>query len=1533
MANTTLQLKKSGVTGNVPDSLSHGELAINYADGKLFYRHANNSIASIDSGGSSSDSFSTINVASSLILASSPFDTLSIVPGNNVSISANTISKTITINSTLAANASDQAVNDTQNTRMSIIEGVNSGQNTTINALIQNDNVFNDLIYLELKPVNNDQNTAITIIQGVNAGQNTRMSIIEGVDTGQNTRMSIIEGVDAGQNTRMSIIEGVNTDQNTRITITEGVDVGQNTRLTNIESVNLDQNNAITIIQGVDVTQNTRITSVDTFASGAYDKANSANVLAQNAYDVANTKFSSSGGLISGSVTISGNNDLIVTGNLSVLGNTFSVNTQTLEVVDPIISLALGNYFSDALDIGLSGHYNDGTNAHTGLIRDHGTKDWYLFQGYTPDLSGNNNIDISHPSFNTANLIANKIIAQNVIVNGVDFSQSQTTQNNRITAVDTYANGAFAKANTNSDSIAIIQGINTTQNTRLDIADINFAEIDAVDTTQNTNITAAYVHANNAFNQANTNSGLIDDVQNLQFTQNGRLTALENVNTTQNTRITLIEGVNANQNTRIAIVEGVNTGQNTRMSIIEGVDTTQNTNITIATNAGQSAFAQANSANVLAQNAYDAANTKFNSSGGNISGSVTITGNNSLTVTGNLTVLGSTTSINTEVYEVVDPMIKLAIGNYFSDALDIGFAGHYNDGSNAHTGLIRDHGTKDYYLFQGYTPELAGNNNININDVSFETANLNAKFIKGNVISSTVVADGRELGTYTQSAFNQANASNNLASSSYNQANAANNLASSAYDQANAASNLASSASSNTIVIQGVNDTQNTRMSIIEGVDTDQNTRMTIIEGVDTTQNTNITIATNAGQGAFDQANNTAGGLTSANARLTIIEGVDTTQNTNITIATNAAQSAFAQANNTAGGLTSANTRLTIIEGVDTDQNTRMTIIEGVNSGQNTRMSIIEGIDVTQNTNITIATNAGQGAFDQANNTAGGLTSANARLTIIEGVDLDQNTRITAADAKAQAAFNAANTGGGGGSGADQYARDTANLAIGIDVTQNTRLTIIEGVNTDQNTRITISEGVNTDQNTRITISEGVNTDQNTRITAAFDRANLSITTSGGTISGSLNVTQNLSVTGNLSVLGTTTSINTQQYEVVDPMIKLAIGNYTSDLVDIGFAGHYNDGANAHTGLFRDFATKDYYLFQGYTPELSGNNNVDINHASFSTANLRASLLRSNVIATTISTSTISIDGRDQSSVDSSQNTVINFILGVDTAQNTRMSIIEGVDTAQNTRITINEGVDTGQNTRMTIIEGVDTTQNTNITHALNASAGAFLQANTAAGGLTSANTRLTIIEGVDVGQNTRMTIIEGVNTGQNTRMTIIEGVDVGQNTRMTIIEGVDLGQNTRITAAFDRANTALTPAGNTTTSVQIGSLGVGTAASGTTGEIRATNNITAFFTSDFRFKENIQNIPNALDIVDNIKGKTFDWTDSYISNHGGEDGYFIRKSDFGVIAQDVLKVFPLAVREKEDGSLAVDYSKLVALAFAAISELRKEIDEIKKSK
>jgi len=128
----------------------------------------------------------------------------------------------------------------------------------------------------------------------------------------------------------------------------------------------------------------------------------------------------------------------------------------------------------------------------------------------------------------------------------------------------------------------------------------------------------------------------------------------------------------------------------------------------------------------------------------------------------------------------------------------------------------------------------------------------------------------------------------------------------------------------------------------------------------------------------------------------------------------------------------------------------------------------------------------------------------------------------------------------------------------------------------------------------------------------------------------------------------------------------------------------------------------------------------------------------------------------------------------------------------------------------------------------------------------------------------------------------------------------------------------------------QVDSLGVATAASGTSGEIRATNDITAFYSSDKSLKENIKNIENPLEKVSQINGVTFDWTDDYIKEHGGEDKYFVRKNDVGVIAQEIEKVLPQVVATRENGIKAVKYDRIVALLIESVKELKKEIEELK---
>ena len=116
-------------------------------------------------------------------------------------------------------------------------------------------------------------------------------------------------------------------------------------------------------------------------------------------------------------------------------------------------------------------------------------------------------------------------------------------------------------------------------------------------------------------------------------------------------------------------------------------------------------------------------------------------------------------------------------------------------------------------------------------------------------------------------------------------------------------------------------------------------------------------------------------------------------------------------------------------------------------------------------------------------------------------------------------------------------------------------------------------------------------------------------------------------------------------------------------------------------------------------------------------------------------------------------------------------------------------------------------------------------------------------------------------------------------------------------------------------------------------GAITATGDITAYYTSDKRHKNNIQIIPNALEKVSKLNGVTWEWND---------DVNEVTKSTpkTGLIAQDVQSVLPEVVKEREDGFLSLDYSKMMGLMVEAIKEqqtqihkLNLEIEVLKKQK
>lgn len=111
-----------------------------------------------------------------------------------------------------------------------------------------------------------------------------------------------------------------------------------------------------------------------------------------------------------------------IAGDLFVTGNVTTTNVASVVVSDPLIYLAGNNYTSDLVDIGFTANYNDGTNRHTGLFRDASDGGLYkLFNNLTQELSGNNLIDVSDPSYRIATLNA-YLTSSGLTTNGTNIA-------------------------------------------------------------------------------------------------------------------------------------------------------------------------------------------------------------------------------------------------------------------------------------------------------------------------------------------------------------------------------------------------------------------------------------------------------------------------------------------------------------------------------------------------------------------------------------------------------------------------------------------------------------------------------------------------------------------------------------------------------------------------------------------------------------------------------------------------------------------------------------------------------------------------------------------------------------------------------------------------------------------------------------------------------------------------------------------------------------------------------------------------------
>ena len=322
-----------------------------------------------------------------------------------------------------------------------------------------------------------------------------------------------------------------------------------------------------------------------------------------------------------------------------------------------------------------------------------------------------NEIVINTVSSNSSSVLLNSniIVSGNLTVNGTIALPALTT-------VGLYANAAYTQANT-ADQRAVTSGVYANSAYLQANAAYNAAN-NATDTWVRNAANSASSYANSAYDQANT--------------------ATTNAATSDQKAVT--SGVYAN-----AAFSRANTA---------------NTNAATADQKAVSAGSYANSSYNHANSAFSTANTKYNSSGGTISGDVNITGN--------LNVVGNTVTHSSNSFVVNDPLILLANNNP-GNLLDTGFISHYIEGGvTKHSGLVRDSSANTYYLFDSYVPHLQETNTIDPDEPTLRITTL-----KSNLISDLVLVRGYDVVDHTNNAYTQANTANQRAITSGVYANAA----------------------------------------------------------------------------------------------------------------------------------------------------------------------------------------------------------------------------------------------------------------------------------------------------------------------------------------------------------------------------------------------------------------------------------------------------------------------------------------------------------------------------------------------------------------------------------------------------------------------------------------------------------------------------------------------------------------------------------------------------------------------------------------
>ena len=463
---------------------------------------------------------------------------------------------------------------------------------------------------------------------------------------------------------------------------------------------------------------------------------------------------------------------------------------------------------------------------------------------------------------------------------------------------------------------------------------------------------------------------------------------------------------------------------------------------------------------------------------------------------------------------------------------------------------------------------------------------------------------------------------------------------------------------------------------------------------------------------------------------------------------------------------------------------------------------------------------------------------------------------------------------------------------------------------------------------------------------------------------GGSSISGNLTVTGNLVVQGVTTTVDSTVTNIADPIITIGGGAggaapTGNDSKDRGIAFQWHNGTAAKLGFFGYKNSTGYMTFvpdATITGEVvtGTKGTLDVNLANALTIGTGLSGTSYNggsavTIANTGVTSNVAGTGISVSAATGAVTITNSGVTSIVAGTAISVSGATGAVTVNNTGVTSAAVSGTGLSINAST-GGITITSNATNLNTVSTIVARDASGNFSAGTITAALTgnvtgNVTGTSGSTTGNAATATalqtarLIQGVSFNGSADITVVTaGTGIGVSGTTVTNNGVTsnvAGTGVSVSAATGAVTISIGQAVATSSNVQFNSLGVGTAGSATAGEIRATNEITAYY-SDRRLKENVKVIDNAVEKVLSLHGIT------YTPNEVAESfGYDRTVKLVGLFADEVEAVLPEATRpapfdQDENGNSksgenykTIQYEKLVPLLIEAIKEQQKQIAQL----